>query len=82
MFATSRTDVVLVGDTRSTGCPERSKVMYQQRYLKPSWLVSRVANPLLMWFGAVPTLHVQGRKTGAGAACWSTSSSWATSAIS
>lgn len=38
--------------------------MHQRRYLKPSWLISRVANPLLMWFGAVPTLQVQGRKTG------------------
>ncbi len=38
--------------------------MQQRRYLKPSWLISRMANPLLMWFGAVPTLRVQGRKTG------------------
>jgi len=38
--------------------------MHQGRYLKPSWLISRVANPLLMWFGAAPTLQVQGRKTG------------------
>jgi deazaflavin-dependent oxidoreductase (nitroreductase family) len=38
--------------------------MQQRHYLKPSWLIRRVANPLLMWFGAVPTLWVQGRKTG------------------
>ncbi len=38
--------------------------MSQRRYLKPSWLVSRVVNPLLMRSGAVPTLKVRGRKTG------------------
>ncbi len=38
--------------------------MPQRRYLKPGWLISRVANPLLMWFGVVPTLWVRGRKTG------------------
>lgn len=38
--------------------------MPQRRYLKPSWLISRVVNPLLMWLGAVPTLWVRGRKTG------------------
>ena len=38
--------------------------MPQRRYLKPSWLISRVANPLLMRFGIVPTLKVRGRKTG------------------
>ncbi len=38
--------------------------MPQRRYLKPSWLISRVANPLLMRLGAVPTLQVRGRKTG------------------
>jgi deazaflavin-dependent oxidoreductase (nitroreductase family) len=38
--------------------------MPQQRYLKPSWLISRVANPLLMRLRAVPTLHVRGRTTG------------------
>ena len=38
--------------------------MPQQRYLKPSWLISWVANPLLMKFGIVPTLMVRGRKTG------------------
>jgi deazaflavin-dependent oxidoreductase (nitroreductase family) len=49
---------------QEAGDPERSNDMQQRRYLKPSWLISRVANPLLMWFGAVPTLQVQGRKTG------------------
>ena len=38
--------------------------MPQRRYLKPSWLISRVANPLLTRFGIVPTLQVRGRKTG------------------
>ena len=38
--------------------------MPQRRYLKPNWLISRVANPLLMRFGAVPTLRVRGRSTG------------------
>ena len=38
--------------------------MSQRRYLKPGWLVSRVANPLLMRSGTVPTLRVRGRKTG------------------
>ena len=38
--------------------------MPQRRYLEPSWLISRVVNPLLMRLGAVPTLRVQGRKTG------------------
>ena len=38
--------------------------MLQRRYLKPSWLINRVVNPLLMRFGAVPTLLVRGRKTG------------------
>ena len=38
--------------------------MPQRRYLEPSWLISRVANPLLMGFGIVPTLQVRGRKTG------------------
>jgi len=36
----------------------------RRRYLKPSWLISRVANPLLMRLGAVPALRVRGRKTG------------------
>jgi deazaflavin-dependent oxidoreductase (nitroreductase family) len=38
--------------------------MSQRRYLKPSWLISRVANPLLTRFGIVPTLRVRGRRTG------------------
>jgi deazaflavin-dependent oxidoreductase (nitroreductase family) len=38
--------------------------MPQRRYLKPSWLISHVANPLLMRFGIVPTLKVRGRETG------------------
>jgi deazaflavin-dependent oxidoreductase (nitroreductase family) len=38
--------------------------MSQRRYLKPSWLISWVLNPLLMWLGAVPTLRVRGRRTG------------------
>ncbi len=38
--------------------------MSQRRYLRPGWLVSRVANPLLMRFGILPTLRVRGRKTG------------------
>ena len=38
--------------------------MPQRRYLKPSRLISRLANPLLMRFGIVPTLRVRGRKTG------------------
>ncbi len=38
--------------------------MPQRRYLKPGWLISRVANPLLMRLGVVPTLWVRGRKTG------------------
>ena len=38
--------------------------MPQRRYLEPSWLVSRVVNPLLMRMGAVPTLWLRGRKTG------------------
>ena len=38
--------------------------MPQRRYLKPGWLISRVVNPLLMRFGAVPTLQVRGRRTG------------------
>jgi deazaflavin-dependent oxidoreductase (nitroreductase family) len=38
--------------------------MSQRRYLKPTWLISRVVNPLLMRLGAVPTLRVRGRKTG------------------
>jgi deazaflavin-dependent oxidoreductase (nitroreductase family) len=38
--------------------------MPQQRYLKPGWLISRVANPLLMRLRVVPTLHVRGRTTG------------------
>ncbi len=38
--------------------------MPQRRSLKPSWLIRRVANPLLMRLGAVPTLQVRGRKTG------------------
>ena len=38
--------------------------MPQRRYLKPSWLISRVVNPLLMRFAAVPTIRVRGRKTG------------------
>jgi deazaflavin-dependent oxidoreductase (nitroreductase family) len=36
----------------------------QQRYLKPGWLVRRVANPLLMRLKVVPTLRVRGRNTG------------------
>jgi deazaflavin-dependent oxidoreductase (nitroreductase family) len=36
----------------------------QRHYLKPSWLFSRVVNPLLMRLGVVPTLRVRGRKTG------------------
>src|SRR5688500_6323857 len=35
-----------------------------RRYLKPGWLVARVANPLLMRLGLVPTLAVRGRKSG------------------
>ena len=38
--------------------------MPQRRYLEPSWLISRVANPLLMGFSIVPTLRVRGHKTG------------------
>jgi deazaflavin-dependent oxidoreductase (nitroreductase family) len=38
--------------------------MPQRRYLKPSWLISRIANPLLMRLRAVPTLNVRGRTTG------------------
>ena len=38
--------------------------MSPRRYLKPTWLISRVVNPLLMRLGAVPTLRVRGRKTG------------------
>ena len=38
--------------------------MPQRRYLKPSWLISRVVNPLLMRLGVVPTLRVRGRTTG------------------
>ena len=38
--------------------------MPQRHYLKPSWLFSRVVNPLLMRLGVVSTLRVQGRKTG------------------
>jgi deazaflavin-dependent oxidoreductase (nitroreductase family) len=38
--------------------------MPQQRYLKPGWLVRRLANPLLMRLRFVPTLHVRGRNTG------------------
>ena len=38
--------------------------MRHQPYLKPSWLISQVVNPLLMRFSAVPTLRVRGRKTG------------------
>jgi hypothetical protein len=38
--------------------------MPQQRYLKPVWLIRRVANPLLMRLRIVPTLHVRGRNTG------------------
>jgi deazaflavin-dependent oxidoreductase (nitroreductase family) len=35
-----------------------------RRYLKPSWLVSRVVNPVLMRLGIVPTLAVRGRTSG------------------
>ena len=38
--------------------------MRHQPYLKPSWLISRVVNPLLMRFSVVPTLRVRGRKSG------------------
>src|SRR5215217_9630572 len=38
--------------------------MPQRRYLEPSWVISRVVNPLLLWLGVVPTLRVRGRKTG------------------
>ena len=38
--------------------------MPQRHYLKPSWLISRVVNPLLVRLGVVPTLRVRGRKTG------------------
>ena len=38
--------------------------MPQRPYLKPSWMISRVVNPLLMQLGVVPTLRVRGRKTG------------------
>ena len=38
--------------------------MPQPHYLRPSWLISRVVNPLLMRLGVVPTLRVRGRKTG------------------
>jgi hypothetical protein len=36
----------------------------QPRYLKPSWLTSRLLNPLLMRHGVVPTLAVRGRVSG------------------
>jgi deazaflavin-dependent oxidoreductase (nitroreductase family) len=36
----------------------------QPRYLKPSWLTSRLLNPLLMRHGIVPTLAVRGRVSG------------------
>src|SRR5215204_2367945 len=44
--------------------PERNNDMPQRRYLEPSWVISRVVNPLLLWLGVVPTLWVRGRKTG------------------
>ena len=44
--------------------PERNNDMSQRRYLEPSWVISRVVNPLLLWLGVVPTLRVRGRKTG------------------
>ncbi len=33
-------------------------------YLRPSWIISRVVNPLLMKLGVVPTLAVRGRRSG------------------
>jgi deazaflavin-dependent oxidoreductase (nitroreductase family) len=33
-------------------------------YLKPGWLVARVANPLLMRLGLMPILAVRGRTSG------------------
>ena len=34
------------------------------RYLKPNWILSRVANPIIMRLGVATTLAVRGRKTG------------------
>src|ERR671931_2096365 len=36
----------------------------EARYLRPGWLIRRVANPLLMRLGVVPTLAVRGRRSG------------------
>jgi hypothetical protein len=44
--------------------------MSQRRYLKPSWLISRVVNPLLMRLGAVPTLRVRGRRNATMGGCF------------
>ena len=52
------------GETGSIARPERNNDMAQRRYLEPSWVISRVVNPLLLWLGVVPTLRVRGRKTG------------------
>jgi deazaflavin-dependent oxidoreductase (nitroreductase family) len=34
------------------------------RRIRPGWLLRKVANPLVRWSGAVPTLSVAGRRTG------------------
>ena len=52
------------GEMGSMARPERNNDMSQRRYLEPSWVISRVVNPLLLWLGVVPTLRVRGRKTG------------------
>jgi deazaflavin-dependent oxidoreductase (nitroreductase family) len=36
----------------------------ERPYLRPSWLVSRVINPILMRLRLVPALVVRGRRTG------------------
>lgn len=33
-------------------------------YLRPAWIIRRIANPLLSKLGVVPTLAVRGRKSG------------------
>src|SRR4051812_15393493 len=52
------------GRIRAKRAPRKEQRMPQRRYLKPSWLISRVANPLLMRLRVVPTLRVRGRTTG------------------
>ena len=52
------------GETGGMARPGRNSDMLQRRYLEPSWVISRVVNPLLLWLGVVPTLWVRGRKTG------------------